>query len=169
MHRILEYLLLFVVVVLLQVFVFDHLQASTFFGAFVYVAFLILLPMELDRSVVLLLAAALGMTMDLFMGMQGINTAATALTAFCRPAILGAFVGKDEAAGVPNIVGLGFSKFIRYAIVLILIHHTAFYLLESLYFKEIFFTVLRILSGTLCTLVAIYLCQLLFLVHRSKI
>ncbi len=169
MHRILEYLLLFVVVILLQVFVFDNLQLGTFFSAFVYVAFVILLPMELDRSVVLLLGAGLGAAMDLFMGTPGINTAATALMAFCRPVMLGAFVGKDETAGIPNIAGLGFGKFIRYAAVLILIHHTAFYFLESLNFNDIFFTVLRILSGTLCTLVAVYLCQLLFVVNRSKI
>lgn len=171
MYKILENTLLFVVVVLLQVFLFDNLQVGAYINIFVYIAFVIMLPMETNSSLVLILAALLGVTMDIFMGTPALNTISTTLVAFCRPTMLNFFVGKDEvnAGGVPNINRIGMAKFIRYSFVLVLIHSASFFMFESMSLAGIGFFILRILLSAICSIIAVYFCQLLFVVNRSKI
>ena len=88
MYRLLEYGILFFVMVILQVFLFSRIGISIYVNPLVYIAFLILLPMEIAGALLLVLGMVLGMTVDFFMGTAGINTIATLFAAFCRPAVL---------------------------------------------------------------------------------
>ena len=84
MYRLLEYGILFFVMVILQVFLFSRIGISIYVNPLVYIAFLILLPMEIAGALLLVLGMVLGMTVDFFMGTAGINTIATLFAAFCR-------------------------------------------------------------------------------------
>ena len=77
MYRLLEYGILFFVMVILQVFLFSRIGISIYVNPLVYIAFLILLPMEIAGALLLVLGMVLGMTVDFFMGTAGINTIAT--------------------------------------------------------------------------------------------
>lgn len=168
MQRILEYILLFVIVVALQVFFFDNLQLSLYIRPFVYLAFLILLPMESKGYLLLLLGLLTGFTMDLFMGTPAVNTIATVFIAFCRPTLLRLFVGKEiiEEGGIPTVRKIGMGKFIRYSLAVILLHSILFFTLETMTTTGIAFTLLRIVASTLCTAIAVFFCQLLFVVQK---
>ena len=170
MHRILQYIFLFLVVTALQVFLFDNLQLSLYVHPFAYLAFVLLLPMEIQGYALLLLAAALGVTMDFFSGMPGVNTIATVATAFCRPTALRFFVGKDLVGdgGMPNARRIGTGKFLRYALVLTLVHSVVYFVLENLSTVNVLFTVLRIVINTLCSLVVVWFIQLLFVSRKSQ-
>ena len=67
--------------------------------------------------------------------------------AFCRPAVLTLLVGKDEVkeGGVPNVNRLGLKRFLRYAGVIVLLHGTVFFVLESLTWSFFYLTLLRII------------------------
>ena len=95
MYRLLEYGILFFVMVILQVFLFSRIGISIYVNPLVYIAFLILLPMEIAGALLLVLGMVLGMTVDFFMGTAGINTIATLFASFCRPSVLTLLVGKD--------------------------------------------------------------------------
>ena len=82
MYRLLEYGILFFVMVILQVFLFSRIGISIYVNPLVYIAFLILLPMEIAGALLLVLGMVLGMTVDFFMGTAGINTIATLFAAF---------------------------------------------------------------------------------------
>ena len=60
MYRFLEYTLLFVIVVLLQIFLFNNLNLSVYVNPLVYIAFVVMLPMEINRAALLLLGFLLG-------------------------------------------------------------------------------------------------------------
>ena len=171
MCRILEYFILFAVVILLQVFVFDSLQTGRYFTPFVYPAFVILLPMEISGWLLLLLAAATGVTMDVFMGTPALNTIATVFLAFCRPGVLKLFVEKDvlDEGGIPNIARLGTARFIRYSTALLLLFNAVFFVLETMTLTGIGYTLLRIVLSTAASAAVVYFCQLLFVIHKSKI
>ena len=96
---------------------------------------------------------------------------AALLAAFCRPALLAVLVGKDEVkdGGVPNVNRIGAKKFVRYASAMILIHSTAFFLLEALSWSFFYRTALRIVLSSAVTLPLVYFCQKLFSVNRQKI
>ena len=169
MYRIIQYTLLFLIVTALQVLFFNNLQLNLYVHPFVYLAFVILLPMEIKGYWLLLLAAITGVAMDFFTGMPGVNTAATAAAAFCRPGILRLFVGKDVLSdrGVPNRWKIGSGKFLRYALTMILIHSVVFFALETLSAIGIGFTLLRIAASTLCSLIVIWFVQLLFISRKT--
>ena len=105
------------------------------------------------------------------MATAGIHTVAALLAAFCRPALLNVFVGKDEVkdGGVPNVNRIGAKKFVRYASAMILIHSTAFFLLEALSWSFFYRTALRIALSSAVTLPLVYFCQKFFSVNRQKI
>lgn len=168
MHKILEYTLLFFVLVILQVFLFSRIGISIYVHPLVYVAFLLLLPMEIPGALLLGLAFLLGITLDFFMGTAGINTVASLFTAFCRPGSLLLLVGKDEVkdGGVPNVNRLGAKKYWRYVGVLVSLHCVVYFLLETLSWQFFYLTLLRIFLSSLVTLILVYFCQLLFAVNR---
>ena len=67
MYRTLQYAILFVVLVLLQVFLFSRIGISIYVHPLVYIAFILLLPIEIAPLSGLLLGLLMGVTMDLFM------------------------------------------------------------------------------------------------------
>lgn len=164
MLRFLQYTLLFLTAVALQIFLFDNLQLSLYIHPFIYLAFILLLPMETKGYSLLLLALPTGAVIDLFSGMPAVNTIATVFVAFCRPAVLRLFVGREVVrdGGVPNEAKLGTGKFLRYAFTLILLHGIVFFTLETLTTTGIGYTLLRIGVSTFCTALVIYFFQLLF-------
>ncbi|MCD8185633.1 MAG: rod shape-determining protein MreD [Rikenellaceae bacterium] len=170
MPRILQYILLFLGVSVLQIFLLDNLQWSLYLHPFAYLAFVLLLPMEIKGYLLLLLAAGMGCTMDFLSGIPGVNTAAVTAMAFCRPTLLQVFVGKELVGdgGVPNAARIGTGKFLRYATGLTLIHALVFYTLETLSAHQLAFTFLRILSSTASTLVVLWCIQLLFVNRKPS-
>lgn len=169
MYRLIEYTILFLVMVILQVFLFSRVGISVYVNPLVYVAFIVLLPMEIAGALLLLVALLMGVSMDFFMGTAGINTIATLFVAFCRPAVLNLMIGKDEimAGGVPNVNLLGIKKFFRYATVMVVMHSSVFFLLESLSWQQLPYTVLRIMLSSAITLVLVYYTQKMFSVNRQ--
>lgn len=169
MYRFFEYGLLFVVMVILQVFLFDRLGISLYLHPLVYVAFIVLLPMEISGVVLLFVSMGLGITLDFFMGTAGINTIASLFVAFCRPTVLSLLVGKDEVkeGGVPNANRLGVKRFLRYASVIVLLHATVFFVFEALSWRYIYLTIIRILISSTVTLGLVFVCQKFFSVNRQ--
>ena len=96
MLRIVTYSLLFVVTVLLQVFLFDNLSVSIYLNPLIYVAFIVLLPVDTFAVWLLFAGVVMGATMDFLMGTAGINTIATVLIAFVRPFLLTNLYGRDD-------------------------------------------------------------------------
>lgn len=171
MYRILEYTILFVVMVILQIFLFSRIGISMYVHPLVYIAFIILLPMEVLPVVLLSCGLLMGVTMDFFMASAGINTIATLFVAFCRPTLLNRLVGKDEVrdGGIPNVNRLGIGKFIKYALCMILLQCIIFFVFETLTLHFFYITLLRIVLSAVVTLLLVYFCQRLFSVNRQKI
>lgn len=150
MIRSIPFLLLFAAVVLLQVFLFDNLSISIYINPLIYIAFIALLPMGTPPALLLLAGLATGVTMDWAMGAAGENTIATLLIAFIRPWVLHIIHGRENVreGGVPSAARLGTSKFVLYLVVLVAVHNTVFFFLETLSWAHAVHTLLRIvLSG----------------------
>lgn len=172
MYRVIEYTVFFVIVVLLQVFLFNNLNLSVYLNPLVYIAFIVLLPMGIAHVALLSLGLLLGLTMDLIMGTAGINTIATLLTAFIRPLILLLIVGKQEVkdGGIPTAGRLGMAKYIRYSLIVITIQCLVFFTFESLSWSYYHHTLLRVLFSTLLTTILAYFASMLVDIKgRSKI
>lgn len=164
MHHLPAYILLFVTLSLLQIFLLNNLVAGSFLCPLIYVAFIIL--MRLDAMPILMLGCslAMGILMDVTMGMAGINTIATLLIGFLRPTLIHMVSTREELRedGIPSPERMGANLFWSYLVVMVLLHHTVFFTLEALSWGHLWRTILRILLSSGTTLLLVWLTARLF-------
>ncbi|MBN2805172.1 MAG: rod shape-determining protein MreD [Prolixibacteraceae bacterium] len=160
------YILLFAVSVLVQVLFMNNLQFSRFLNPYFYLLFIIILPMNIPRYLLLLLGFILGMTIDVFTNTPGIHASATVFVAFLRPFILNASNLDDkEKVMCPTMANIGFTLFFRYAAILIVIHHFFLFYIEIFSFTGFLQTFLRSFLSSIFTFVFIVISQ--FLIFRK--
>ncbi len=145
MYKITPYIALFVVASLLQILFFNNLGVSVYLSPLIYIVFIFLLPLQTSHFVTLVAGLIMGITMDIFMGLDGLNTIATLAVAFSRPYLLGVVAKRDVIAGggVPSDVLLGQRAFIIYLVSMVAIHHAILFTFESLSINNTWLYALR--------------------------
>jgi len=158
-NRILRHIIFFVLLILLQVLFFNNIQFSGYVNPYIYIMFILLLPVEIPSWLLLLLSFATGLIIDFFTGSPGMHTSATVLAGFVRPQILTVLSPRDgyEPGASPSMLTYGFRWFLIYSLTIILIHHTALFYLEVFRLSEFFRTMLRVLLSSLFSLTFILL------------
>lgn len=172
MHRTVHYIALFIILMLLQAFMFDNLALSSYFNPMVYIVFIILLPIESLPVTVLLSGLALGAAADFFTGGQGLNTAATLPAAFLRQPVLSRLCDRDDLrdGGIPSAQRFGNEwRFMRLAATVVLIHHTTFFMLESFSWAMLPYTLVRLLLSSTFTLLFAWATARLFSYYAARI
>ena len=150
----------FVVLVLLQVLVINHIRLGGYVHPYIYLVFVMLLPFSTPKWQLLVLGFAIGLT-------PGLHAGATTLMAFSRPSIIKLISGNQKFENItePNIGQLGGLWFFRYTLFLVLIHHFALFFLESFSFRLFGQVLLRIL---LSVPVSIFLIMMIMFIFKSE-
>ena len=106
MYRTVPYIVLFLILALLQIFLFDNLSISIYLCPLVYIGFIVLLPIDAPPVAVLFLALSMSVAMDWAMGAAGINTIATLPVAMLRRPLLQSVCGKEgiREGGIPSSI-----------------------------------------------------------------
>jgi hypothetical protein len=135
---------------------------------FFYLGFLLFLPIGTPIVVQLVLGFALGFSMDLFYDTGGLHAATAVLLAFLRPWVLRLLTPRDgyDAADSVNVHQMGGQWFVVYLVLLVGIHHAAFFLLELGSFRSFGLTLVKIVVSTLFTGLTLLIVQLLFFPSR---
>src|SRR5664279_4931881 len=94
-NSILRFGLIFILLILLQVLLFNNIQFSGYINPYVYIMFILLLPIEIPSWLLLILSFTIGMIIDFFSGSPGIHTSATVLAGFVRPYVIRVVSPKD--------------------------------------------------------------------------
>jgi rod shape-determining protein MreD len=158
---IITYLFLFVILIVTQLLVFNNIELSGYINPYVYVLFVLLLPFDVPRVVLILSAFLIGLCIDLFMGTPGVHSSATVLMAFARPGVLTIFSPREgyQTGTQPRMIQFGLEWFIKYTVLLVLIHHFTLFYLEVFTLHHFFSTFLRALSSSLLTSVILIFSQ----------
>ena len=157
----------FILLVLLQVLLIDHIQISGYIQPFFYEIFILLLPFETPGWLVLISAFFLGLSIDFFENTPGLHASATVFMGFLRPGVLKLIAPRDgyEPQTYPGIFYYGTSWFIKYSLILIFAHNLMLFFLEVFTVTYFFETLLRVILSTIFSFVLIVLSQ--FLVYRK--
>jgi rod shape-determining protein MreD len=157
----------FVVLVLLQVLVINHIRLGGYVHPYIYLIFIMLLPFNTPKWQLLVWGFVLGLTVDLFTGTPGLHAGATTLMAFCRPSIIKLVTGNQKFENItePNLGQLGGIWFLRYVLCMVLIHHFALFLLESFSFRLIGQVLLRLL---LSVPVSVFLIMMILYIFKRE-
>lgn len=163
-------ILRFIVLILIQVLVLNNINFGGYINPYFYILFILILPLETPKWLLLVSAFLLGLGIDIFIKSIGINAAASVLIAFIRPGLIKYLsTGKDiEPNMTPGIKDFGFRWFFSYSLVLIFIHNFMLYFLDIFSFNDFFITIYKILLGTVFTLFLVIISQYLFLNIKNK-
>jgi len=152
----------FVILVLVQVWLFNQIHIFGLGCIFLYVLFVINYPFEHNKIVLVLLGFLLGFVIDLFSHSYGLHTFATTLIAYLRPFIIKFYTRSEEH----EILKKSYRAFYRYAITMIFIHHAALFILEAFSLKFIYPVLLKTAVSTLLTTIFVFFVQTIFLKKR---
>lgn len=167
-NTILRNIIRFFVLVLVQVLIIKNIELGRFINPFLYVLFIIIMPFETPKWLLLVVAFILGITIDMFYDTPGMHAAACVMMAYIRPGVLKLFSPRDgyEFGTQPTIQYLGIPWFLSYAGILIVVHHLILFYIEIFRVHEFFSTFFRVIISSIFTLLLVVITQYLF--HRKK-
>lgn len=154
----------FVIYLFLQVLI---LKNSVLFGSafcFIYIGYLLLLPVETNPLWLMLIGFGMGLFIDMFYDSAGIHAFASVAVMYIRNLWLARVTpqgGYDNGA-IPGLAAQGTQWFLTYATPLVFVHHTLLFFIEAGGFQYVGFTVLKIIFSTLYTMIVMLIVQYLF-------
>jgi rod shape-determining protein MreD len=160
-NSILRFGLIFILLILLQLLLFNNIQFSGYVNPYVYILFILLLPVEIPAWLMLIISFTTGIIVDMFSGTPGMHSSATLMAGFFRPYILRVIAPRDgyEAGSSPSMITYGFRWFLSYTLLVVLIHHTTLFYLEVFRFSEFFRTMLRVFLSSIFSIAFILLIE----------
>jgi len=153
MNKYYSHIIRFVVLILLQVLVFSNVRMFGYYNPYIYLIFLLLLPVHIENWLLLVLGFVAGISIDIFNSVLGIHAAACVLACAVRPLIIGnMFNLKEIKVGTyPQIYWYGIGGFVLYAFIFVLIHHLVLFFLDVFTFQRFYMTLWHSLINTLIT------------------
>ena len=166
MNKTLLNIIRFVALILFQVFVVNNIRLGGYVHPYVYIIFIMLLPINIPNWQLLVLGFFLGLAVDFFGGTPGLHAGATTFMAFCRPYILNLLSGHQKYENVqePNLGQQGGLWFIKYTSCMVIVHHLFLFLAESFSFRLFGQVLLRILISAP---VSVFLIMMILYIFKS--
>jgi len=156
MDRVIRYIVMFIVLVLLQVLLFSNINYFGFICPYIYILFILALPLGFNRYAYMGLAFLLGFIIDMFSNTPGVHIAATVVIAFVRDYWVSFILPNNEIGRVePSMKKLGMANYIRYSLALVLAHHLILFFAEAWSISYAWFTILKALANTVVTMLLI--------------
>jgi hypothetical protein len=159
----------FVLFVLLQSLVFNQLEIGLGIHPMIYPLFIMLLPFSTSPLVLLFLAFAMGMSIDMLSNTGGLHASALLAFALFRPLIFKAFGPREgyDPGKEGSIYEMGQSWFFYCFGILLLIHHTWFFFMEVFKFSEMLYVLRKLILTLPVSYLLVILIQFLFLKRRA--
>jgi rod shape-determining protein MreD len=139
--------------VLLQAIVFNHICLFNVAVPFVFIYFIIRLPLTLSSNWTLTLGFITGLCVDIFADTQGMNALACTILAMSRRAILHAYFPREDELSIPipSIKSLGTEVFVKYLFTAVLLYCIMVFAIEACSLFNLGLTILRIVTSTILT------------------
>lgn len=149
-RQVIQFLILFVVLVLVQVLVCNNISIFNVATPFVFIYFLIRLPIDMRINWVLTLSFFSGLIVDVFSDTQGMNALACTLLGASRNVIFGLYVTRrDEIADtVPSMRSLGMAVYMKYLLTMTLFYCVVITFVEAFALHKALLSVLRAVCST---------------------
>lgn len=167
-NNLISHIIRFFVLILLQVYVLNNILFFNIINPYVYIYFILLLPFELPPFAVTFLSFLMGISIDFFSGTIALNALASTVIGFLRPYILKLFSPYDgyEKNTAPTIAFYNLNWWFKYSLFITIIHHSILFFTETFHFKNIFFTLLKIIASSSLSIFLMILMQYFF--HKKS-
>ena len=152
----LQNILRFIFLILLQVFILDNIQFMGYINPMIYVLFILSLPVRFPKWALLILAFIMGLIIDVFSNTAGMHSFALVFAAFLRTPVINIFTSIDEGSNpTPSFHTFGVSAYVKYVVILVLIHHFILLFIESFSFLHLTLLIPKIIISSTVTILLI--------------
>ena len=157
----------FVLLVLVQVLVFNRLNFFGYINPMVYILFLYWYPIKENRAAFIGLSFLLGLSIDFFSDTMAIHSAATITIAYLRPAIMRFVFGINYEFQSFKLSNSTKAQQFTFLALLILVHHSVYFSLEFFSVANLLLIVKKVLAIGLASLILCLLFGSLFSVNKE--
>jgi rod shape-determining protein MreD len=149
--------LLFILLVFLQVWLFNKIHLFGYATPLFYVYFIIKLPGDMNRNIVVILSALIGLCVDLFEYTLGLNMMTCVIIGFVRYYFLKLFAPRDIFESfIPSFNSFGQALFLRYAGAMTFLFLMILFIIESLSLFDPLVLIFRITGSFILTMLLIF-------------
>lgn len=151
----------FVLYILVQVMLFKQVVLFNTAFCFLYVAFILLLPIETNPLILMAVAFLLGFCIDIFYDSLGLHALSLVFLAYLRNYWLGTITpqGGYDAGEGPTLAVNGFQWFMVYSLPLVFVHHFILFFTEAAGFGIFWFTMQKVITSLTFTMSVILFLQ----------
>ncbi|MDE7124913.1 MAG: rod shape-determining protein MreD [Muribaculaceae bacterium] len=155
---VLNFTLLFVVLILAQALIFNHLVLFGCAIPMVFILLIVRLPMSMSVSWTLTVAFLLGITTDIFSDTPGLNALACTVTAFMRRSIFHIYAPReDDIMSVrPTPRTMGTPAYAKYLLSFTLVYCALVFIIEAFGFFHPWIMLKRTIASTIYTFLLLY-------------
>lgn len=155
LKTVIQFFILYVLMVLAQVIVFNRICLFGYAVPLVFVYFIIKLPVTLHINWVLTVSFLLGLTIDIFSDTQGMNALACTVMGLMRKSVLHLYFPREDdmTSSQPSMRSLGVSVYLKYVFSISLIYCTLFFFIENFSLFNPGRLFIKIASSTLLTFI----------------
>lgn len=156
----------FVLLLAVQILVFNNMNFGGYVSAFPYILFIILYPVNGNKSGLLVSSFFLGFIMDLFCNSGGVHATSCLLLAYFRPYLFKFAFGLSYEYQTIKLNDVLTPERFTFILLAVLIHNLSLFLLESFQFSFILDVLLRTLLSTIFTIISCII--LIYLIKPNK-
>ena len=168
MNSIIKYITLAVIIIFCQILVSEYVNIWAVLYITLFPQFIIILPPTINRSLYMLIAFALGLSIDLCAdGVLGLNAAALTAMAYSRNSILkftlpkASFESYENVPIIPRTVEV--SKLILLNIMMLTVFFTVYVLLDSAATFTFGYTLIKIILCVATNTILTFICNMVLL------
>ncbi len=167
--NILTYLFRYLLIIMVQVLVLNNVTLPGIFNPYIYVYFIMTLPLFMSHSSLILVSFLCGLGLDVFSNSMGIHAFTCTFIGFIRPYIItllkpsGGY-NPEEKVSLHN---LGFRWFLLYSLFILFIMHFVLFLVETLSAHQLVLVMNKAISSSLLSAAIIILIEYFFY-NRKK-
>jgi hypothetical protein len=170
MKDLLLYLFGFVLTLVVQIFFFDKMVLPGGFIISYYISFILILPFNTNRLLLLVIAFIMGICLDAMNDTFGLHASSSVFLAWLRTYIYRwsePVIGYGENQR-PNLTEMGWNWTLKTYTIIVFGFYIWFYVLSFLRIIGTWFTLQKILLSTVSTLLVILLIQVLYSRKMNK-
>jgi len=154
----------FFLFLLVQVLLFKNVVLFHTAFCFLYVVYLLTFPVETNPLLMMAIAFAMGLGVDIFYDSMGLHAMASVFMVYVRGYWLARITpqGGYDRNSLPTLAMNGVQWFVVYALPLVFLHHVVLFFAEAGGADYFWFTFFKVLMSTLFTVVCIVISEMIF-------
>ncbi len=150
----------------LQILLFNNINLFGYLNPFPYILFILLYPVNSNKSILLISSFALGILLDMFVNSGGIHAMASLVLAYIRPSLFKFAFGLSYEYQTVRIADKISPERITLLLLAIFIHHFILFFFEFFRIDLFFDILMRTLLNTVLTFIISIL--IIYLIKPTK-